>query len=187
MPTALLLLHLAIGAQSISRDFQPFPAPSISEVVFEGGSAHATSAISAKWSADKAFILGHANGWHVGGGATDRIFPAMVWYKFPEEKAFVPARVSFRGRQDRDAFDQVPAMWQFIGSNDENCGQFSQWTVLCEDLSNAGVPHRFWTKYCTVDDGIFTKFRCFGISVLNVANTGGAASLKDVRIWKKNC
>ena len=107
----------------------------------------------------------------------------MIWYGFPADAAFVPARVSFRSRQDC-CQDEGPTVWQFVGSNDENCGKFGNWTVLCEDKSDTGYHTKAWTKYCDVDDKIFKRFRCLGISGLN-SRSKNHLSLKDVRFWKK--
>ena len=76
----------------------------IAEVEFKGGSAHATASHPAPWTADKAFIPGHANAWHNG---YDTLFPHYVWYEFPADKAFVPARVSFRPRQVRGTIVKI--------------------------------------------------------------------------------
>ena len=151
---------------------------------FEGGSAHATTEHPPPWTADKAFILAHPNAWHVNSGV-GRILPHTVWYEFPAGKRFVPGRVSFRGRQDCSCLDQTSTMWQFVGSNDEICNGASNWTILCQDLSGSGYPHKAWTKYCEVDDKITREFRCLGITVLNTGNKDGKASFKDVRMWKK--
>ena len=151
---------------------------------FEGGSAHATTEHPPPWTADKAFILAHPNAWHVNSGV-GRILPHTVWYEFPAGKRFVPGRVSFRARQDCSCLDQAPTMWQFVGSNDEICNGASNWTILCQDLSGSGYPHKAWTKYCEVDDKITREFRCLGITVLNTGQKDGVASFKDVRMWKK--
>ena len=112
------------------------------------------------------------------------MFPYMIWYEFPAGKSFVPARVSFHPRQD--AFPECgPTIWQYIGSNDPVCGKFGNWTVLCEDLSNAGFRDKHAIKFCNVDEKILREFRCLGISILGTHDKGGAASLKDVRMWKK--
>ena len=115
---------------------------SIREVNIQGGSAHATSSHPAPWTPDKAFSVGHNNAWHNNRGT----FPSMVWYQFPAGATFIPARVSFRSRQDC-CQDEGPSMWQFVGSNDENCGKNGDWTVLCEDLSDVGFRSKAYTKY----------------------------------------
>ena len=61
----------------------------ISEVEFKDGVAHATSVYSQNWTADKAFILGHATGWRHNPTAFV-IFPILIWYEFPADKTFVP-------------------------------------------------------------------------------------------------
>jgi len=182
---ATILLLLALGAASESSTFKSFPVSAISEVVFEGGSAGATSIHRAPWTPDKAFSRGHSHAWHNANEAADRVFPDIVWYEFPAGKSFVPGRVSFRGRQDC-CLNQTPTVWQFVGSNDESCGKYGNWSILCGDNSNAAYPNKFWTKYCDVDDKITTAFRCLGIMVLNThEDKNGAASLRDVRMWKK--
>ena len=161
-----------------------FLVEAISEVEFKGGVAYATSNHDPNtWKAANAFILGHAYGWHIK-PSENGMFPQLVWYEFPANKAFVPARVSFRPRKDA-GWDQVPTMWQYVGSNDPNCKSSGNWTILCEDLSDAGYRTKFTTKYCKVDDQITRKFRCLGIMVLNTHSGGGSVALKDVRMWKK--
>ena len=83
------------------------PVPALSEVLFEGGSAHATSEHTPPWTADKAFARNHGNAWINSLATNERIFPEIVWYEFPAGKTFVPGRVSFRPRQD-GYYDQVP-------------------------------------------------------------------------------
>jgi len=157
-----------------------FPVMGLTEVRFEGGSARATKEAGTPWTAEKAFLLGHANAWH----NSREILPSTVWYEFPVGQRFAPARVSFRPRQDC-CLNEAPNMWQFVGSNDEACHRFGNWTVLCQDLSGSGYRHNAWTKHCDVDEKITTEFRCLGIAVLNTDDKGSIASLKDVRMWKK--
>ena len=169
-------------AQLSDVTFPHLSVEAISEVDIKGGSARATSQDAAPWTADKAFILGHANAWH--NGEPYGMFPEIVSYEFPQSKTFIPARVSFRPRIDC-CLDQGPTVWQFVGSNDENCGRFAHWTILCEDRSDTGYLNKFTTKYCDVDDRILSKFRCLGISVLRSHSKDGYASFKDVRMWEK--
>ena len=84
----------------------------IAEVEIRDGRARATSNYPAPWTADKAFILGHAYAWHA--GKNPELFPAMVWYEFPAENTFAPGRISFRPRKDC-CLDEAPTVWQFIG------------------------------------------------------------------------
>ena len=70
----------------------------VAEVEIKGGSAHSTGDYSAAWTADKAFILGHENCWINSQDPTLRIFPNLVWYEFPRDQTFTPARVTFRTR-----------------------------------------------------------------------------------------
>merc|ERR1712168_550308 len=150
----------------------------LTEVKFEGGSAHATKEDVAPYNAATAFILGHEGYWY----NLREILPSMVWYEFPVGQQFVPARVSFRTYE----VSYGPTMWQFVGSNDETCQRFGNWTVLCQDLSGSGYRGNAWTKYCSVDENITTEFRCLGIAVLNNGGDDNAiAILKDIRMWKK--
>jgi len=154
----------------------PCTGTGLTEVVFEGGSANATSEQKPHWLAEKAFILGHSKAWY----NNKEILPSIVWYEFLIK--IVPGRVSFRANNVL----QAPLQWQFVGSNDETCDRFSCWTVLCEDLSGTVYPNAKWTKYCDVDEKITTEFRCLGIAVLNTRTTDSSAALKDVRMWKKS-
>jgi len=155
----------------------------ISEVEIKRGTARATDeSLNPAWKAEGAFIINHPYGWNSGGDAPS---PVMIWYEFPSDRIFVPARVSFRSRQDCCLVD-TPTMWQFVGSNDEECGKYGSWTVLCEERSNIASPNKFYTRYCEVDENIYKKFRCLGISVLNTRHTtSNNKALKDVRMWKK--
>jgi len=161
----------------------------LAEVEIKDGTAHATSVHSASWTADKAFSVGHNEGWH---NKPDPItkkqerFPILVWYEFPAENSFIPGRVSFRARQDTDeGINQLPAQWQFVGSNDPTCGKFGKWTILCEDYSNNAISTLGWTKYCHVEQNILKRFKCLGINVMNSKNIFGSASLRDMRMWEK--
>ena len=75
-----------------------FAVMAMSEVKVSGGSAHASSFWDANWDPENAFKLGHKNGWH--DGKNVKVFPQLIWYNFPKEKAFVPARISFRPRNN---------------------------------------------------------------------------------------
>lgn len=183
LPRMVTLCTVLVMTKSESS--RPFPVMAISEVEIKDGSAHATNSYPAPWTPEKAFILGHANAWINSNNANERIFPNMVWYEFPADKTFVPARISFRPRQDC-CLDQAPTVWQFVGSNDVSCGKFGQWTVLCEDKSNTMYPSKFSIKYCDVDEKILGEFKCLGISILSTQSIQhGYAALKDVRIWRK--
>merc|ERR1712200_354563 len=148
-----------------------------------GGSAHSTS-VHETWKPLDAFREDSSRGFH---SRKPERYPVLVWYEFPEEKLFVPGRVSFRGRQDAGLAPplQTPSEWQFIGSNDQTCGKFGKWTILCEDRTNVGPATMSSTKYCDVDEKIFKKFKCLGISILNNRDKTGHASFRDVRMWEK--
>ena len=156
----------------------------ISEVEIKGGSAFATAYHPGRWAPENAFSAGEL-AW----GGFQVTFPAIVWYKFPANATFPPARVSFQARADPTAAHGVhtdgPVAWQFLGSNDPVCGRFGNWTVLCEDTSNAPFPSPYWTKYCDVHEATWTPFHCLGISVWNTESPAGNVALRNVRMWRK--
>ena len=61
-----------------------------------------------------------------------------------------------------------PTKWEFVGSNDSPCNQFSAWTVLCDDYSGKNYTNASSIKFCDVE-GVTNGFRCLGISVLDTA------------------
>jgi len=157
----------------------------MSEVEITGGSADATSVYSGSYKPDNAFIRGNKNQWQSGyDDKNSDIFPQMVWYDFGHGNAFVPARVTFRGRADCDSLgcrQQTPAIWEFVGSNDNACAGSGNWTVLCQDLSDV-VPQKVGeTKFCDVHNNP-REYRCLGINVIRVHIT--RTSLSNVRMWK---
>merc|ERR1711942_28942 len=89
---------LAILAQAILVSRCYAGPPAMTEVKFAGGSAGSTGVWDAQWTAEKAFMTPEhkANGWHNEKDGNKRTFPEMVWYQFPVDAAFTPARVSFR-------------------------------------------------------------------------------------------
>merc|ERR1711942_346969 len=135
---------------------------------------------------EKAFMTPEhkANGWHNEKDGNKRTFPEMVWYQFPVDAAFTPARVSFRPRGSC-CLEQAPTMWEFVGSNDQECKEAGNWVGLCEDRSNTAWPSHYFTKYCDVKPEIVSKFRCLGVRVLNTLQKNGVVSLRNVRMWKK--
>merc|ERR1712059_74560 len=100
----------------------------------------------------------------------------MGWYNFP--KAFIPARVSFKSRPPSNpgcskANGCGASKYQFVGTNDNVCDQYSAWTVLCEDLS--GKDFEFAaseSKFCSVASR--EPFKCLGISVLDSGYKGNS-------------
>ena len=75
------------------------------EVEITGGIAQATSAWSKEWSPARAFVMGDSNGWH-NAKKSFGMFPEMIWYSFPKNKAFVPGRISFRPRFNKKFLNQ---------------------------------------------------------------------------------
>ena len=116
--------------------------------------------------------------------------PQSLSCRYDFRNAFVPARVSFRPRLSDgcgvSGYWCGATKWQFIGSNDEKCGRYSKWTVLCEDLSGKHFERMGQSKYCTVDDAQTKAFRCLGISVLDTSYPGvSEVSLGGIKMWQK--
>ena len=133
------------------------------------------------------FVMGHCRAYSVSRSST---ISRKFWlidcrYDFPEGKAFVPAEVSFRPRQDiPTGWQHSPTKWQFVGTNDATCNQNSAWAILCEDLSGAGYKTNNDIKFCSVPLHLNRKYRCLGIRILqntNVWETG----LQSLRFWEK--
>jgi len=172
----------------------PGPAPStkdqgrvLQEVKFEGGKAGASSKWSPGKNPEKAFTI-NTDYWSGGRnkhGRGDEVpFPYFVWYDFGN-RTIVPARVGIRGWFQPVDTGYGPTMWEFIGSNDEECGKYSRWTILCSDLSDKKFQRKYQVKYCDVDQQITSSFRCLGISILNHSHKDyPEAVISIIRIWK---
>merc|ERR1712002_1294944 len=75
-------------------------------------------------------------GWHIGQVKAKRESmcpPVMIWYDF-KSRHIRPAEMSIQPAQTGAAMQGAPSQWQVVGSNDVNCDDDSNWTVLCEDL-----------------------------------------------------
>ena len=165
---------------------------SMREVRFGDGIARATSVINSepRYQAAEAFKEGANEFWHSGRdakgyGNVEYSFPHMIWYEFPENDAFVPARVSFKARTGSgcNAGKCGATKYQFIGSNDAGCDRFSKWTILCEDLSGK-LFQLNEVKYCQVKRGSRKRFRCLGISVLASSwSSHNEVSMGGIRMW----
>jgi len=162
----------------------------ISEVEITGGSAGATSFYAKVEEPDNAFIRGNTYPWTTGVDKKNKgIFPQMVWYDFGQGNAFVPARVSFRGRMNCETCQkQTPSVWEFVGSNDDVCSGSGNWTVLCQDLSDVVPQKQVETKFCDVNNSNpcasveQKEYRCLGINVIRARHN--YTSLSNVRMWK---
>ena len=132
--------------------------------------------------------------WHSGhdaNGAGEAVipFPHLIWYDF--KSPIVPGRVSFRPRHDTACGNAGywcgATKWQFIGTNDEICDEYSAWTILCEDLSGKHFERSRQSKYCEVGIEIKGAFKCLGISVLDssFAGTYSCVSMSGIRMWKR--
>jgi len=172
----------------------PGPAPStkdqgrvLQEVKFEGGKADASSRYDGSSYPPQGAFRSNTDTWVSGRnkhGAGDRMpFPHLIWYDFGNQ-SIVPARVGIRGDYTPPA-GYGPSMWEFIGSNDEECGKYSRWTVLCSDLSGKKFQWKTEMKYCDVHQQITGSFRCLGISVLNQGYKGDPNEIISlIKMWK---
>jgi len=164
----------------------------MSEVEITGGSPNATSVYNDYFKPKFAFIRGDSGnyGWLSAIDPKNKgIFPQMMWYDFGYGNAFVPARVSFRGRTDCETCQtQTPSVWEFVGSNDDVCTGSGNWTVLCQDLSDVVPQMQLETKFCDVNNSNPSveqrEYRCLGINVIRIHFKGGYTSLSNVRMWK---
>jgi len=164
----------------------------ISEVEITGGSADATSFYAENYKPKNAFIRDGSSRspWDSGNDPKNKgVFPQMVWYDFGYGNAFVPARVSFRGRTDAENYQkQTPSVWEFVGSNDDVCTGSGNWTVLCQDLSDVVPQKQVETKFCDVNNSNPSvkqrEYRCLGINVIRIHSEYGFTSLSNVRMWK---
>ena len=161
------------------------------EVQFVGGLAGASSIESQLHQPSNAFIDGSKMEWHSGRdkngiGELYHAFPHLIWYKFPVEKAFIPAMMSFSARVQDEACGAGycgATKYQFIGSNDPHCSRYSIWTTLCQDLSGA-IFKRGQSKYCIVDRKFREKFSCLGIRVLEGGfSKYNAVAVSGVKMW----
>merc|ERR1712212_193931 len=106
---AAVLVLLAIsgltnGCSEGNCVVDPFPVRVIREVFpTHGKAAASTNWRNAPWSdPENAFRQDVKHSWGSGIFSNDvrTPFPHLIWYDFPAERAFIPAEVSFRTRQD---------------------------------------------------------------------------------------
>lgn len=185
----LALLPWVDGCTDQNCNIDPFPARVIREVVISHGKAGAsTSWRDAPWSdPEQAFKQDIKHAWASGifPNGVRTPCPHLIWYDFPLERAFIPAEVSFRVRQDTaGGLAHGPTKWQFVGSNDDNCDAKGGWAILCEDLSGTTFKTKGDTKYCVVPARMIRKFRCLGMRILQTGN-GLEASVQSMRFWEK--
>ncbi|XP_066929655.1 uncharacterized protein [Clytia hemisphaerica] len=150
----------------------------IEEVHTERGTAGATSEYSATYMAEKGFQKNYAYGWKTKNNYGH--MPEMIWYKFRE--SFVPAEVTFRSNGN---VNEMPTKYQFVGSNDHHCNEYSPWTILCEDLSGDVVKYRYESKRCAVSHYHQATYFCFGLRVLNTKGNTAYAGVGNVRFFKR--
>jgi len=164
----------------------------LQEVKFEGGKAGTSSRYgegelgNPEYAFDGDAYASDEGYWYSGrskkGKGQHQTFPHLIWYDFGERQ-IVPGEVGIRG-----LMGTAPTMWDFIGSNDKECGKYSAWTILCSDRSGKPFQTGLEMKYCDVDEKIKGSFRCLGIRVLNFE--GGketykypTSSVATIRMW----
>jgi len=181
------LCQFISGCSKEECDADPFPVRVIKEVPITHGKAGASSSWeAAPWAnPESAFRQDIKQAWASARYPNDvrTPFPHLIWYDFPAEKAFIPAEVSFRARQDGHSA-AAPTKWQFVGTNDLTCDEKAAWAILCEDLSGAGYKSEGDIKFCSVSERINRKYRCLGVRILQNGN-GVETGLQSLRFWEK--
>ena len=172
------------------------------EVRIMDGRAGASSFYDETWNPENAFMPDTLFGWHAGPrGVIPKPFPVFIWYEFRD--AVTPAEISFRPRQDcasgvgvsnarsraaaATCATLTPTKFQFVGSNDQICDDFSAWTVLCEDFADEAFASMRETRFCAADPARIadTQFRCLGLKIFGTKNVDGWTSLNNIRIWER--
>jgi len=187
-----VLIYLAMSVASSSA-VNPFPNRVLKQLRFVGGT-YGASSMAAGSKAELAFQRTTNTYWHSGQDASGQgesaiPFPHLVWYKFASP--IVPGRVSFRPRHDSGCGSTGywcgATKWQFIGTNDEICDEYSAWTILCEDLSGKHFERPRQSKYCEVERNVIGAFKCLGISVLDSSydSTHSCVSVSGIRMWQR--
>eukprot|EP00111_Clytia_hemisphaerica_P007347 TCONS_00021378-protein len=105
----------------------------------------------------------------------------MIWYHF--RKGFTPAEITFRSNS---VAAYVPTKYQFVGTNDEHCNQYSAWDILCEDLRGLKITYRYQTQRCVVSDFHTKSYSCLGIRVLGTTlDNTPHVGVGNMRFFKK--
>ena len=101
-------------------------------------------------------------------------------------------QLSFQPAESGSATQGAPSSYQFIGSNAINCDDDSEWTILCEDLSDRIWRSQFEVRYCKVNQTLISDaspeqrgFRCLGIRALKNRRGDGWTSIRNIRMWKE--
>ena len=116
--------------------------------------------------------------------------PAMLWYQFPSEARLIPAKITFKPRQDGDEKEKntTPTKFEFVGANvtDGTCEAKYEWTNIC----NATYGDRVSldeVRGCRINASRAIEagfgFQCLGLRIWEVNGEGWAAALQGVRIW----
>jgi len=164
------------------------------EVKFVGGVVGASSVYSMPaYQPANAFLQGSDKFWHSGRDSQGKgdfyqAYPHTIWYNF--KRTFIPAGVAFRSRPKDKTGCGVggcgPTKYKFVGTNDPECGQYSKWTVLCQDLSGIPFKYRAQSKFCDTDASMRESFSCYGIMVLESSYTVySVTSISGIRMWAK--
>ena len=116
--------------------------------------------------------------------------PAMLWYQFPSEARLIPAKITFKPRQDGDEKEKntTPTKFEFVGANATRgtCEAKYDWTNIC----NATYGDRVSldeVRGCGINASRAIEagfgFQCLGLRIWEVNGEGLAAALQGVRIW----
>ena len=112
---------------------------SITEVEIKGGSAKATSVHSSSWNPEEAFKTTTKTGWHNKANPDQAAFPEMIWYEFPANAAFYPARISFRPGAAPDALGQGKIQERYKNGT----MTIDQFTIMRTDQLSLSLVYRF--------------------------------------------
>ena len=116
--------------------------------------------------------------------------PAMLWYQFPSEARLIPAKITFKPRQDGDekVMNTTPTKFEFVGANvtDGTCEAKYEWTNICnatygDRVSLDEVRGCRINASRAIEAGF--RFQCLGLRIWEVNGEGWAAALQGVRIW----
>jgi len=114
----------------------------------------------------------------------DDSLPYYVWYEF--EEPIIPGRFLFY--TGGGGFS--PPTWFFVGSNDQQCGQYSTWTPLCGEMSGQPPACGYkCPKMCHVTRSLAKPYRCLGLMVLKAGWTqaDGRSSRQNMEVDVMNC
>ena len=155
----------------------------LEQVSFDHGTAKASVSDYDSRGPDRAFD-GNSGTYFYTGRSTP--FNKFVWFQF--QTPIIPGRISIMPHQHGNFEKFGPTKWQFIASNgiEGECSKdSSSWTVLCEDLSGEEFTSLGQRKSCDASDEMTTAFYCLGVKILDSGSRRPAATLSEIKMWKK--